>query len=812
MLKLLKNLKNSIVYVIIIVLLLCVQAWADLTLPDYTSKIVNEGIQQGGITSAVPEVIRASEMNNLLLFTKEDETILNDYTLISKNSLEEKEYDEYVKKYPALENQDLYIVNKLSKEEQESLNNLMAKPLLILSNLSNENTAETLKQEIIKNMQSMQEFDSQTMPEELDTQESTNVQGLVEQSNVQENNNMIEAATQENVTGEETQENGYSYISPTMMEQMSLIDILGSMPQDQFDAMLGKVEESISTMSESIIQQAAINSVKTEYKMVGMDTDKIQNNYIFMTGLQMLGVAFVSMVSAITVMFLSAKVAAELGRTLRDKVFKKVIGFSTKEFREYSTASLITRSTNDIAQIQNLITMLFRVVVYAPIIGIGGVLHVLGSSDTSMAWIIALAVAAIIAIVLILFVVAMPKFKKLQDLIDRLNLVSREILTGLPVIRAFNTEKREEKRFEESNKDLMKANIFVNRAMSIMMPALMFIMNSIMLLIVWVGGHKVDEGIMQVGDMMAFIQYTMQIVMSFLMISMISIMLPRAAVSANRINEVLDTTPSIKDKEKLKRFKEDKKGLVEFKNVSFRYPDADEEILTDIDFTAKPGQTTAIIGSTGSGKSTVVNLIPRFYDVTRGELLIDGVNIKDVSLKELRKKVGFVPQKGVLFSGTIESNIKYGNPSMSDKDMVRAAKIAQAEDFIGAKEKKYQSEIAQGGNNVSGGQKQRLSIARAIAVDPEILVFDDSFSALDLKTDRALREALEKETKGKTVIIVAQRISTIMNAEQIIVLEEGKIVGKGTHEELMKNCETYKQIALSQLSEEELNNSKKEVE
>ena len=429
-----------------------------------------------------------------------------------------------------------------------------------------------------------------------------------------------------------------------------------------------------------------------------------------------------------------------------------------------------------------------------------------------MAWIIALAVAAIIAIVLILFVVAMPKFKKLQELIDRLNLVSREILTGLPVIRAFNTEKREEKRFEESNKDLMKANIFVNRAMSIMMPALTFIMNSIMLLIVWVGGHKVDEGIMQVGDMMAFIQYTMQIVMSFLMISMISIMLPRAAVSANRINEVLDTTPSIKDKEKLKRFKEDKKGLVEFKNVSFRYPDADEEILTDIDFTAKPGQTTAIIGSTGSGKSTVVNLIPRFYDVTRGELLIDGVNIKDVSLKELRKKVGFVPQKGVLFSGTIESNIKYGNPSMSDKDMVRAAKIAQAEDFIGAKEKKYQSEIAQGGNNVSGGQKQRLSIARAIAVDPEILVFDDSFSALDLKTDRALREALEKETKVKTVIIVAQRISTIMNAEQIIVLEEGKIVGKGTHEELMKNCETYKQIALSQLSEEELNNSKKEVE
>ena len=467
-------------------------------------------------------------------------------------------------------------------------------------------------------------------------------------------------------------------------------------------------------------------------------------------------------------------------------------------------ASLITRSTNDIQQIQNLITMLFRVVVYAPIIGIGGFLRVLNNSDTSMAWIIGLAIVCIIGIVLVLFIVAMPKFKKLQELIDKLNLVAREILSGLPVIRAFNTEKKEEERFDIANQDLMKANIFVNRAMSIMMPALMFIMNSIMLLIIWVGGHNVDKGIMQVGDMMAFIQYTMQIVMSFLMISMISIMLPRAAVSARRINEVLDTKPSIKDKEKIKDFDENKKGLVEFKNVSFRYPDADSEILEDIDFTAKPGETTAIIGSTGSGKSTIVNLIPRFYDVTEGELLIDGVNIKDVPQKELRKKIGFVPQKGMLFSGTIESNIKYGNPEMSDEEMVKAARIAQAEEFIEAKEEKYKSPIAQGGNNVSGGQKQRLSIARAIAIDPEILVFDDSFSALDLKTDSKLREALAKETKEKTVIIVAQRISTIMNAEQIIVLEEGKMVGKGTHEELMKTCETYKQIALSQLSEEEL--------
>ena len=775
MFKLLRNLKSSILYVVIIVLLLCVQAWADLTLPDYTSKIVNTGIQAGGIENPSPEVIRKSQMDNLLLFTKEDESILSKYTLISKNSLEEKEYEKEVEKYPALENEDLYIINKLSKEEQETLNNQIAKPLLILSNLSNEETAKQIKMQIIS---SMQESNAKSIKE-----------------------------------GEYALP-GYPStpgISPEILEQMSLIEILKVMPEEQLDNMVKNAQEQVDKMSDSIISQAAIVQVKNEYKQIGIDTDKIQNDYIFMAGLQMLGVAFVSMASAIIVMLLSAKVAAELGRTLRDKVFKKVMGFSTKEFREYSTASLITRSTNDIAQIQNLITILFRVVVYAPIIGIGGVLHVMNSSDNSMTWIIALAVGAIIVVVLALFSVAMPKFKKLQDLIDRLNLVSREILTGLPVIRAFNTHAREEERFDDSNKDLMKANIFVNRAMSIMMPALMFIMNSIMLLIVWVGGHKVDEGVMQVGDMMAFIQYTMQIVMSFLMISMISIMLPRAAVSAKRINEVLETNPSIKNKKELKQFKEDKKGLVEFKNVSFRYPDADEEILTDIDFTAKPGETTAIIGSTGSGKSTVVNLIPRFYDVTRGELVIDGVNIKDVDLKELRKKVGFVPQKGVLFSGTIESNIKYGNPDMSDEEMIKAAKIAQAEEFIMAKEDKYKSEIAQGGNNVSGGQKQRLSIARAIAIDPEILVFDDSFSALDLKTDSKLREALAKETKGKTVIIVAQRISTIMNAEQIIVLEEGKIVGKGTHEELMKNCETYKQIALSQLSEEELNGENKEV-
>ena len=468
-----------------------------------------------------------------------------------------------------------------------------------------------------------------------------------------------------------------------------------------------------------------------------------QSNYILITGIKMIGIALLSMACAVAIMFLSSRVAANLGRTLREKVFKKVLQFTRKEFMEFSTASLITRTTNDVQQIQMLITMLFRTVVYAPIMGIGAFIRVLTNSNNSMAWVIGLAILCIIGIVLVLFIIAMPRFKKLQDLVDRLNLVSREILTGLPVIRAFNTEKREEGRFDDANTNLMRTNIFVNRTMSIMMPALMFVMNSVMLLIVWVGAGKVDEGIMQVGDIMAFIQYTMHIVISFLVISMISIMLPRAQVSARRINQVLETEPSIKDKEEVKEFKEEKKGYVEFKNVSFRYPDADTEILEDITFTAKPGETTALIGSTGSGKSTVVNLIPRFYDVTGGELLIDGVNIKDVPQKELRSRIGFVPQRGVLFSGTIESNIKYGNPDMKDEQMIKAARIAQAEEFILAKEDKYKSHISQGGNNVSGGQKQRLSIARAIAIDPEILVFDDSFSALDLKTDSNLREALE---------------------------------------------------------------------
>ena len=714
MFKVLKNLKESWISVIAIVLLLIVQAAGDLTLPDYTSKIVNVGIQNGGIENVAPEVIRKSEMENLLIFTEDDDKILSSYEEISKDNLDNNEYEKLVKKYPALENEALYRIKKLKGSEQDDLDSLMAKPLMMLSNTR-------------------------------------------------------------------------------------------QMPKEQLDKMLETANQKLDDMQESILKQAAIQEVKSEYKAIGIDTDSLQNQYIIMAGLKMLGISLIIMISAISIMCLSARVAARLAKTLREKVFKKVLSFSNKEFSEYSTASLITRSTNDIQQIQGLIAILFRVLVYAPIIGIGGFLRVLNQSDNSMAWIIGVAILAILFIVSVLFVIAMPRFKKLQELIDKLNLVAREILTGLPVIRAFNTEKKEEKRFDKANVDLTKTNLFVNRAMSFMMPILMLIMNGISLLIVWVGAHGIDAGTMQVGNMMAFIQYTMQIVMSFLMISMVSIMLPRASVSANRINEVIETDEAIKDSKEPKKLNPSKKGLVEFRNVSFRYPDSDEEVLSDISFTAEPGKTTAIIGSTGSGKSTIVNLIPRFYDVTSGNLLIDGVDIKEISNKDLRKIIGFVPQKGILFSGTIESNIKYGKPDMSDEKMIEAAQIAQATEFIESKPEKYQEPIAQGGSNVSGGQKQRLSIARAIAIAPEILVFDDSFSALDFKTDSILRAELAKKTQDKTVIIVAQRINTILNADQIIVLEDGKVVGKGTHEELLKNNETYKQIALSQLSEEELN-------
>ncbi len=747
MFKVLLKLRKAWKSVLIVMILLVVQAMGELALPDYTSKIVNVGIQQGGVESCVPEAIREEELQNILLATDEDDFILDKYTLLSKDDLSESDYNKYVKEYPALEKENIYMLKKISKEDKEKLEDVMAKPLVMMYVIQDETKSESMRQYVIS-----------ALPVEVQS----------------------------------------------AFQNASLIDIIKAMPEEQSKQMIDNFGKQIEDTVGGMLSQSAITAVRAEYTAIGMDTDKIQSSYIWKAGFQMLGVAFLIMITGVTVMYFSSGMACKLGKYLREEVFEKVLKYSNKEFREFSTASLITRSTNDIQQIQGMIQMLFRTVVFAPIMGIGGLIRVITKSSTSMIWIIGFAILCILTIVLILFIVAMPKFKKLQVLIDKINLVAREILTGLPVIRAFNKEKSEEERFDKANLDLTKVNIFVNRVMSFMMPLLMFLMNGISLMIVWFGSKNIDSGVMQVGDMMAIIQYTMQIVMAFLMVSMISIMLPRAAVSANRINEILDQDLSIKDKDETKKFESDKKGLVEFKNVSFRYPDADMEILTDINFTAEPGKTTAIIGSTGSGKSTIVNLIPRFYDVTGGELCVDGVNIKDVSQKDLRDIIGYVPQKGVLFSGTIESNIKFADENMSDERMIKAAEIAQATEFIESKPEKYQTHISQGGTNVSGGQKQRLSIARAIASDPEIYIFDDSFSALDYKTDCVLREELAKVTKDKTVIIVAQRINTVLNADQIITLEDGKIVGKGTHEELMENCETYRQIALSQLSEEEL--------
>ena len=820
MLKVLKNLKESAISVLVIVILLCVQAATDLALPTYTSKIVNTGIQQGGIENSAPEYIAKSQMDNLLKFTTDDEKILNDYELISEDS---KHYEKDVKDYPEIANQEVYKLKDINEEEQDTLNQIIAKPLLALSALEAPEEVSKADMDLMLAFVENDEdiLNSYTLSEDGNTYKIKDI-GSVEKGKL--NTSLINGLlVKQMVSNEETANQikgsmleNMPNAQKTVMENMSLAEIISAMPEEQKEGLLNTIEAKlpstidtmIANLSDSMLEQAAIQEVKLQYQYLGANTDNIQNSYILLTGLQMLGIALITMISAVTIMLLSSRVAAKLGKTLREKVFKKVLSFSTEEFNGFSTASLITRTTNDIQQIQMLLTILFRVIVYAPIIAIGGFIRVLFNSDASMAWIIGLAVVCIIIIVLTLMIVALPKFKSLQKLVDKLNLVSREILTGSQVIRAFNTEEREEKRFDKANLDLMRTQVFVNRAMTIMMPALMLVMNCITVLIVWVGGHNVNDGLMQVGDVMAFIQYTMQIVMAFLMISMISIMLPRAMVSAGRINEVLETDPKIKDKDKTKEFKEDKKGYVEFKDVSFHYPDADTEVISDITFTAKPGETTALIGSTGSGKSTIVNLIPRFYDVTGGELLVDGINIKDANQKELRKRIGFVPQKGVLFSGTIESNIKYGDENIPDEKMIEAAQIAQAEEFINTKPDKYNEPIAQGGGNVSGGQKQRLSIARAIAIDPEIFVFDDSFSALDLKTDKILREELAKRTKDKTVIIVAQRISTIMNADQIIVLDEGKIVGKGTHEELMKTCETYQQIALSQLSKEELENGR----
>ena len=595
------------------------------------------------------------------------------------------------------------------------------------------------------------------------------------------------------------------------VDKMDIYDMLEFMGAEGRNALIGQMDQQMDSMQDSIIAQAAAGYIKDAYTHIGIDTDQIETTYILHTGAKMLALAFLGMAASILVGLLASRVGAGVGRRLRENVFRKVVGFSNAEFDKFSTASLITRSTNDIQQIQLLLVMILRMVLYAPIMAIGGIWKVF-HTNVGMSWIIGLAVAVIIVIVGFLFLVVMPKFKLIQNQVDKLNLVSREILTGLSVIRAFGTQKYEEERFDDANKALTKTNLFVNRAMTFMMPLMMFVMNSIAVLIVWVGGHSINDGAMQVGDMMAFIQYTMQIIMAFLMICMISVMLPRAAVSAGRVDEVLTSETMIHDPKNPSHIPEEGKGKIVFDHVSFRYPGAEEDVLHDISFTAEPGKTTAFIGSTGCGKSTLVNLIPRFYDVTDGKITIDGKDIRNVSQHELREKLGYVPQKAVLFSGDIASNILYGNPDGSEADMTEAARIAQATEFIEQKKKKYKSTISQGGSNVSGGQKQRLSIARAIAKHPDVYIFDDSFSALDYKTDATLRAKLKEKTSESTVMIVAQRISTILHADQIIVLDDGQIVGKGTHKELLKNCEAYYQIASSQLSEKELEEDLKEVE
>ncbi|WP_289128595.1 ABC transporter transmembrane domain-containing protein [uncultured Clostridium sp.] len=746
MLNLLKHLKPFVGSMILAVALLFVQAICDLSLPDYMSDIVNVGIQQGGVENAVPKVIKSSEMKKLFIFMDDNQkTVVDDnYILLDKDNLTTDEYNKYLKNYPELENESIYKLNTKEKEKLDKLNNIFGKPMLIVSML-----------------------------------ESKGLSGVP------------------GIDGMATQGMDLSTMDP--------FEVLNMMPQDQIDSMLSNVDEKLADMPESMITQSATSYVKEQYKDIGINTDKLQSNYVIVAGVKMVGIALISMVATVFVSFIAARVGAALGRNLRKDVFNKVVGFSNTEFDEFSTASLITRTTNDIQQIIMLVVMGLRIVFYAPILGIGGVIKVI-NTGASMGWVIGVAVISILLLVIVLFTFAMPKFKSVQKLVDRLNLVTRESLTGMLVIRAFSTQKYEEDKFEVANKNLTKTNLFVNRIMTTMMPLMMFIMNAITLLIVWVGAHRIDEGIMQVGTMMAFMQYTMQIIMAFLMISMVSVILPRAMVSAQRVSEVLNVDVVVKDSDNLQTFNHDEKGTIEFKNVSFRYPGADEDVISNVSFKALPGETTAFIGSTGSGKSTLINLIPRFYDATEGEILIDGVNIKNVSQYDLREKIGFIPQKGLLFSGTIESNLKYGGDHISDEDMIKASEIAQAMEFINSKEEKFNTEIAQGGTNVSGGQKQRLAIARAIAKKPEVFIFDDSFSALDFKTDAKLRKAINTDLRESTLLIVAQRISTIMNANQIIVLDEGKVVGKGTHKELMKNCEVYQQIALSQLSKEELSN------
>lgn len=715
MYKLTKYLKPFIGLILVSIVFLFGQAMADLALPDYMSKIVNTGIQNGGIESAVPEAIRESQMGKTLIFMSEEDRneVLDSYTLIDKSSTD---FQKYVKKYPTLENEPVYVLKK--KADIDKLNTKMGKALIAVS--------------------------------------------------------MMEKVMEEGTGGQ---------------------NMMGEQPND--------MRSAFEAMGDSAIVQYAANVIKAEYEALGMNVEKVQSGFIINIGIRMLLISLFSALCVVFVGLFAARVGAGLARNLRRDVFTKVESFSNAEMDKFSTSSLITRTTNDINHVQMLVMMMIRMVFYSLIMAIGGVIKAIGKSQ-SMTWVIVVGVIAILGLILTVLVSALPKFKLIQKLVDKLNLVTRENLSGMMVIRAFNTQRFEEDRFDKANKELTNTTLFVNRVMIVLMPSMTLIMNVITLLIIWVGANQIADSNMQVGDMMAFMQYAMQIMISFLMMSFMFIMIPRASVAAQRIAEVLETEPQINDPKVAKSFNSNDRGVVEFKNVSFKYNGAEEDMLKNITFEALPGQTTAIIGSTGSGKTTLVNLIMRFYDVTGGQVLVNGVDVREVTQSDLRDRIGYVPQKSSLFSGTIESNMKYAKEDASEEDMKIALDIAQALEFVNEKPDGIKSEISQGGSNVSGGQKQRLSIARALVKRPDIYIFDDSFSALDFKTDSALRKALKDRIQSATVIIVAQRIATIMNAEQIIVLDEGRIVGKGTHKELMENCAAYQEIALSQLSKEEL--------
>ena len=746
MLKLAKYTKPYLVMLLLAIVLLFAQANFDLALPDYLSRIVNTGIQQGGVEDAVPVAIRASEMNRVVIFlgAADKASVLADYTLVDNTS---PDYEKYVQEYPVLATEPVYVLNAIDQAELDRINPIVARSLLAVSGIE---------------------------------------QALADPSTAAQ-------------MGAAFGGMDLSKLPPSM----DVFTLLGKLPADQLAQITDTMDQKFAALGDSMIVQAAVGAVKTEYKALGMNTDKLQNGYIMNVGGWMLLLTLLSAVCTIIVGYLSAKIAAGMARDIRRAVFQTVESYSNTEFDKFSTASLITRTTNDITQIQMVVIMMVRMVFYAPLLGIGGLIKVI-SKDSPLSWLIGVAVLILISMIMVVFSVALPKFKLIQKLIDRINLVSRENLSGMMVIRSFNMQEFEEDRFDKANQDLTSVSLFINRVMVVMMPLMMLIMNVLMLSIIWFGAHQVADANMQVGDMMAFMQYAMQIVMSFLMLSMMFIILPRASVSADRIAEVLGTEPHIHDPKEPRRFPATFKGTVEFRDVSFRYPGAEEDVLHNISFTAQPGQTTAFIGSTGAGKSTIVNLIPRFYEVTGGAILVDGTDIREVTQHDLRDKIGYVPQKSALFSGTIESNLLYADETASPEMLQSAIEIAQAKEFVESKPEGMATEISQGGANVSGGQKQRLSIARALVKKPPIYILDDSFSALDFKTDAALRRAFKAKATDSTLFIVTQRVSTIKNAEQIIVLDEGRIVGKGTHRGLMETCETYKEIALSQLSLEEL--------